>query len=65
MYMTQIFKTTLLMAGLTGLFMLVGYLFGGQTGMLMALRFCVSYKHRYVLVRRFTRAEDAKCAAAR
>lgn len=37
--MTQIFKTTLLMAGLTGLFMLVGYLFGGQTGMLMALGF--------------------------
>lgn len=27
------------MAGLTGLFMLVGYLFGGQTGMLMALGF--------------------------
>lgn len=39
MFMTQIFKTTLLMAGLTGLFMLVGYLFGGQTGMLMALGF--------------------------
>lgn len=37
--MTQIFKTTLLMGGLTGLFMFVGYLFGGQSGMLMALGF--------------------------
>lgn len=35
--MTQIFKTTLLMGGLTGLFMLVGYFLGGQSGMLMAL----------------------------
>lgn len=41
--MTQIVKTTLLMAGLTGLFMLVGYLLGGQSGMVMALGFaCVS-----------------------
>lgn len=37
--MTQIFKTTLLMAGLIGVFMLVGYLLGGQSGMLMALAF--------------------------
>lgn len=37
--MTQVFKTTLLMGGLTGLFMLVGYLVGGQQGMLMALGF--------------------------
>lgn len=35
--MKQTFKTTLLMAGLTGLFMAVGYLIGGQSGMLMAL----------------------------
>ena len=35
--MTQLFKTTLLMAGLIGLFMLVGYLLGGQSGMLIAL----------------------------
>lgn len=35
--MTQLFKTTLLMAGLIGLFMLIGYLFGGQSGMLIAL----------------------------
>ena len=41
--MTQLFKTTLLMAGLTGLFMVVGYLLGGQSGMLTALGFaCVS-----------------------
>lgn len=33
------FKTTFLMAGLTGLFMLIGYLVGGQSGMLMALIF--------------------------
>ena len=39
MYMNQIFKTTLLMAGLTGLFMALGYLIGGQNGMLMALVF--------------------------
>ena len=37
--MTQILKTTFLMGGLTGLFMLVGYLFGGQSGMLVALAF--------------------------
>lgn len=35
--MTQIFKTTFLLAGLTGLFMFIGYLFGGQSGMLIAL----------------------------
>lgn len=39
--MTQIFKTTLLMAGLTGLFMLVGYLLAGQHGMLIALGFAL------------------------
>ena len=39
--MTQIFKTTLLMAGLTGLFMLVGYLLAGQQGMLIALGFAL------------------------
>ena len=37
--MIQGLKTTLLMAGLTGLFMLVGYLLGGQSGMLIALGF--------------------------
>lgn len=37
--MQQTFKTTLLMAGLTGLFMVVGYLIGGQSGMMMALVF--------------------------
>lgn len=37
--MKQTFKTTLLMAGLTGLFMAVGYFIGGQQGMLMALFF--------------------------
>lgn len=37
--MTQLFKTTLLMAGLTGIFMLVGYLLGGQSGMFTALLF--------------------------
>lgn len=35
--MKQIFKTTLLMAILTGLFMAVGYALGGQQGMLIAL----------------------------
>ncbi len=35
--MSQIFKTTLLLGGLTGLFMLIGYMIGGQQGMLMAL----------------------------
>lgn len=37
--MKQIFKTTLLMGGMTGLFMLVGYLLGGRSGMVMALGF--------------------------
>lgn len=35
--MTQIFKTTLLLGLLTGLFLSVGYLLGGQTGALIAL----------------------------
>ena len=35
----QLVKTTLLMAGLTGLFMGVGYLVGGQSGLLIALGF--------------------------
>lgn len=34
--MKQIFKTTILMAGLMGLFMGIGYLFGGQTGLTIA-----------------------------
>lgn len=38
-YMQQTFKTTLLMAGLTALFMVAGYLLGGQNGMVMALVF--------------------------
>ena len=33
----QAFKTTLLMAGLTAVFMIIGYLVGGQSGMLIAL----------------------------
>lgn len=37
--MIQGLKTTLLMAGLTGLFMAVGYALGGQSGMLIALAF--------------------------
>lgn len=37
--MKQIFKTTLLMAILTALFMLVGYAIGGQSGMLTAFIF--------------------------
>ena len=46
--MTQVFKTTFLMAGLTGLFMFVGYLIGGQSGMLTALGFaCVSNLFMY------------------
>lgn len=35
--MKQLLKTTMLMAGLTALFMLIGNLIGGQSGMLMAL----------------------------
>jgi len=35
--MKQLLKTTVLMAGLTALFMLIGNLIGGQSGMLMAL----------------------------
>lgn len=35
--MKQLFKTTVLMAGLTALFMLIGNLIGGQSGMLIAL----------------------------
>ncbi|MEO8691669.1 MAG: zinc metalloprotease HtpX [Candidatus Saccharimonas sp.] len=37
--MKQGFKTTLLMAGMTGLFMAVGYALAGQGGMLIALAF--------------------------
>jgi heat shock protein HtpX len=35
--MSNFFRTGLLLAGLTGLFMAVGYLIGGQSGMLVAL----------------------------
>src|SRR5688572_28184407 len=35
--MSNFFRTGLLLAGLTGLFMAVGYLIGGQSGMLLAL----------------------------
>jgi heat shock protein HtpX len=35
--MTQIFKTTILLAALTGLFLGVGYMVGGQSGALIAL----------------------------
>lgn len=46
--MQQLLKTTFLMAGLTGLFMIVGYLIGGQGGMLMAFGFaCVSNMGMY------------------
>ena len=37
--MRQIFKTTLLMTVLTALFMAVGYMIGGRSGMLLALGF--------------------------
>lgn len=37
--MKQVFKTTLLLAGLTGLFLVVGYALGGQRGMYAALVF--------------------------
>lgn len=39
MKMKQLLKTTILLAFLTGLFMAVGYLVGGQQGMLVALGF--------------------------
>ena len=37
----NIMRTGILLAGLTALFLAVGYLLGGQTGMLMALVFSV------------------------
>ena len=37
--MKQVFKTTLLLALLTGIFMAIGYFVGGQNGMLTALGF--------------------------
>ena len=37
--MKQLFKTTILLAFLTGLFMAIGYFVGGQQGMLVALGF--------------------------
>ena len=33
------FRTGLLLAGLTGLFLAIGYLMGGQSGMLLAFLF--------------------------
>ncbi|CAN5467469.1 zinc metalloprotease HtpX [soil metagenome] len=38
----NIFRTGLLLAGLTGLFLAAGYLIGGQTGMFLALAFSVA-----------------------
>lgn len=39
--MTSYFRTAILLAGMTALFLAVGYLIGGQGGMLMALLFAV------------------------
>jgi heat shock protein HtpX len=41
--MAQIFKTTLLLSVLTGLFLAVGYFFGGQSGALIALLFAAVF----------------------
>lgn len=41
--MTQIFKTTFLLAVLTGLFLGIGYMFGGQSGALIALLFAAVF----------------------
>jgi heat shock protein HtpX len=41
--MKQIFKTTLLLSILTGLFLAVGYFFGGASGALMALAFAALF----------------------
>src|SRR3569832_787906 len=35
----NLFRTGILMAGLTGLFLAIGYLIGGQSGMVMAFLF--------------------------
>lgn len=40
-FMTSVFKTTLLLALMTGLFMGIGHLFGGQSGMLIALAIAI------------------------
>ncbi|UEM20921.1 zinc metalloprotease HtpX [Skermanella mucosa] len=39
--MTSYFRTAILLAGMTALFLAIGYLIGGQGGMLMALLFAV------------------------
>src|SRR3954452_5014314 len=39
--MTSYFRTAVLLAGMTALFLAIGYLIGGQGGMMMALLFAV------------------------
>lgn len=41
--MKQIFKTTVLLAALTGLFLAIGYMVGGQGGMILALLFAALF----------------------
>lgn len=41
--MKQMFKTTVLLAALTGLFLAIGYMVGGQSGMILALLFAAVF----------------------
>jgi hypothetical protein len=59
--MSNIFKTTLLLTGMTLLLMLAGRAFGGQNGMLMALAFAAVMPSRSaaMICRAFTTSSSA------
>lgn len=67
--MNNIFKTGILMAAITALFMSIGAAFGGQSGMVMALLFAVgtnffSYWFSDKLVLKMYRAQQVDAASA-
>ena len=67
--MMNTMRTGLLLAGMTGLFLAVGYLIGGQGGMVMAFLFALAmngwaYWNSDKMVLRMTRAEQVDASSA-
>ena len=67
--MMNTMRTGLLLAGMTGLFLAVGYLIGGQSGMVMAFLFALAmngwaYWNSDKMVLRMTNAEEVDARTA-
>jgi hypothetical protein len=57
-------KTAVLLAGMTALFIGIGYMIGGQGGMLMALVFSVGHERVCLLEFRQDGTANARCHAS-